>query len=159
MSDTSTGEGPDFRTPWDYIYPGGPWHEGRRKTGSIRVGDSERAEMAELLGKHYGDGRLDEQEFRERIDRAMSAKTRGDLAGLLSDLPTLGSSAPAAPVHHRGRRVRPILGLFLVIALSLSVASVIAHQHIAWWLIAIVAFLLLNRFDRRKRVRRSEGCV
>ena len=58
----------------------------------MRVGDAERAEIADLLSKHFSDGRLDEAEFSERLDRAMRAKTMADLSGLLSDLPA--SDAP-----------------------------------------------------------------
>jgi Domain of unknown function (DUF1707) len=53
----------------------------------MRVGDAERAEIADRLAKHFSDGRLDEAEFNERLDRAMRAKTMADLSGLLSDLP------------------------------------------------------------------------
>ena len=54
---------------------------------SMRVSDAERAEVADLLGRHYSDGRLDKQEFDERAARAMSAKTRGDLDGLFDEGP------------------------------------------------------------------------
>ena len=59
----------------------------------MRVGDAERAEIADHLARHFSDGRLDEAEFSERLDQAMRAKTMADLSGLLSDLP---GSDPAA---------------------------------------------------------------
>ena len=61
------------------------------------------------------DGRLDAAEFKERLDQAMSAKTRADLAGLLTDLPGQvtaerragARSSPATPrALDRGRRLR-----------------------------------------------------
>jgi hypothetical protein len=64
---------------------------------NMRVSDAERAEVADLLGRHYSDGRLDKQEFDERVARAMSAKTQGDLAGLFDDLPDLDSPAGEGP--------------------------------------------------------------
>jgi hypothetical protein len=53
----------------------------------MRVSDADRAEVADRLAKHYGDGRLDQVEFDDRLDRAMRAKTRADLVVLLADLP------------------------------------------------------------------------
>lgn len=53
----------------------------------MRVSDADRAEIADRLAKHYSDGRLDQAEFDDRLDRAMRAKTRADLVGLLADLP------------------------------------------------------------------------
>lgn len=54
------------------------WYGGPRRTASsdpnMRVSDAERAEMADTLSKHYADGRLDDAEFKMRLDRAMAAK-------------------------------------------------------------------------------------
>jgi hypothetical protein len=64
----------------------------------MRIGDAERAQVADRLGKHYSDGRLDETELNDRLDRAMRAKTMGDLTGLLSDMPeTEPGPTPGAP--------------------------------------------------------------
>ena len=41
----------------------------------IRVSDAERNEVAELLGQHYADGRLDQVEFDERVNRTMVTST------------------------------------------------------------------------------------
>lgn len=55
----------------------------------MRVGDSERDETATQLSEHFAAGRLDHSEFAERTERALSARTRGDLDILLNDLPVL----------------------------------------------------------------------
>jgi Flp pilus assembly protein TadB len=60
----------------------------------MRVGDTERAAIADRLAKHFSDGRLDEAEFNDRLDRAMRAKTMADLTGLLSDLPDAEAVQP-----------------------------------------------------------------
>ena len=76
----------------------------RRASGpdaDMRVGDAERAEIADRLARHFSDGRLDEAEFGERLDRAMQAKTMADLSGLLSDLP---EAEPGGPPPHGDRR-------------------------------------------------------
>jgi hypothetical protein len=60
----------------------------------LRVSDAERTEVAERLGHHYSDGRLNQDEFNERVERAMGAKTQSDLTGLFDDLPSLDAAAP-----------------------------------------------------------------
>jgi hypothetical protein len=86
------------------VSPPQPAAAPRRASGSgadMRVGDAERAEIADRLARHFSDGRLDEAEFSERLDRAMRAKTMADLSGLLADLP--GEDAPPPP-QQGGRR-------------------------------------------------------
>ena len=82
----------------------------------LRVSDAERNEVADRLAAHFGDGRLDQAEFDERVSRAMAAKTRGDLEGLFDDLPDpgpagasgMGSSAdPSVPYRVRRRHGGP----------------------------------------------------
>ena len=67
----------------------------------IRVGDAERTAIADRLAKHFSDGRLDEAEFSDRLDRAMRAKTMADLTGLLSDLPDAEAAQPQLPAAGR----------------------------------------------------------
>jgi hypothetical protein len=93
----------------------------------IRVSDAERSAVADLLGRHYADGRLDQAEFDERVSRTMSAKTRGDLLGMFDDLPDAdaatgaGPGAPGEPAipypprRRRGGFLRTLLVLVLVL--------------------------------------------
>jgi hypothetical protein len=77
----------------------------------MRVSDTDRADVADRLARHYSDGRLDQAEFDERLDRAMRAKTRADLHLLLADLPE-GQPLPppdAAPSRDLRRQQRQIL--------------------------------------------------
>src|SRR5580700_2201344 len=69
----------------------------------LRVSDAERSEVADRLAEHYGEGRLDEAEFNERVDQAMRAKTRSDLAGLFDDLPD-GEASEVIPAGRPRRR-------------------------------------------------------
>jgi Domain of unknown function (DUF1707) len=72
----------------------------------MRVSDAERSVIADRLARHFSDGRLDQAEFEDRLDRAMRAKTRADLIGLLSDLPE-GLPAPGGdPERARSQRRR-----------------------------------------------------
>jgi hypothetical protein len=52
----------------------------------IRVSDAERNAVAEQLGAHYGDGRLDQAEFDERVGAALAARTIDALTPLTADL-------------------------------------------------------------------------
>jgi hypothetical protein len=54
----------------------------------MRVGDAERDAAANELREHFASGRLTQDELNERLDRTFAAKTRGDLSGLFSDLPS-----------------------------------------------------------------------
>jgi hypothetical protein len=65
----------------------------------MRVGDAEREAVAAELREHYASGRLTLDELNERVDKAFAATTRGDLNGLMTDLPSARpgwSSAGAA---------------------------------------------------------------
>jgi hypothetical protein len=54
---------------------------------SLRASDAERDSAAAQLRDHYADGRLDVDEFRERLDRVYTARTHGELDHALVDLP------------------------------------------------------------------------
>ncbi|GAA2049525.1 hypothetical protein GCM10009839_64380 [Catenulispora yoronensis] len=64
---------------------------------TMRASDADRDRVADALREAYAEGRLDVEEHNERIDRAYNAKTLGELAPLLSDLPQRHhiSAAPA----------------------------------------------------------------
>src|SRR4051794_29184071 len=53
----------------------------------MRVGDADRQRVVAELQRHYVEGRLTSDELGERVDRALAARTEGDLAPLLEDLP------------------------------------------------------------------------
>jgi len=117
---------------------------------NMRVGDAERNQMSEILSKHYSDGRLDAAEFQERLDRAMNAKTRADLSGLLADLPPLANPdqkpVPPPPRHRHGLLRTVILVLFAVWAFSFVGAGVhLWWIHIPWLLVILVVALLWGR--------------
>ena len=74
-----------------------------------RVGDAERESAVEQLSRAGTDGRLSLAEFSDRVGRALTARTRADLAPLVNDL---GASPVAVTMPARAptRRVGAFLG-------------------------------------------------
>jgi hypothetical protein len=67
----------------------------------LRVGDADRQRVVADLQRHYVEGRLTSEELSERVDKALAARTEGDLATLLADLP---SERPLEPARQRPNR-------------------------------------------------------
>ena len=55
----------------------------------IRASDADRDKVAALLREHHAAGRLTAEEFGERMEAAMVAKTLGELDELMEDLPVI----------------------------------------------------------------------
>jgi len=56
----------------------------------MRIGDAERDAAAADLGEHFTAGRLTLEELHERLEAVFAAKTIGQLARIMSDLPGPG---------------------------------------------------------------------
>jgi hypothetical protein len=54
--------------------------------------DSQRERALVTLRRHYQAGRLEVEEFAERAERALRARTTGDLRAALRDLPRFGEA-------------------------------------------------------------------
>lgn len=114
-----------------------------------RIADSDRERAMSDLAGHYADGRLDHEEYDERLDAIWTARTRADLALIFSDLPRPQMADPSPPARAaargpRGRRV-PLLPVIAV----LVVLSAITHAPL-WLLIFPLMFF---------RSGRSSGCA
>jgi hypothetical protein len=70
-----------------------PGHEVARS--ELRASHDDRDRVVELLRVSAGDGRLTAEELDERLELAMTARTYGELARLVADLPAAGSVAGA----------------------------------------------------------------
>jgi len=149
---------PQYGSPW---LSAQSWagHQARRRGGhpnpNLRVSDAERTEVADLLSKHYGDGRLDQAEFNERMEQAMSAKTHGDFAGLFADLPDLleapASAAPAKVTHKSSRSpMFRIAIIVLIIVAAAVIGQALVHSFFPWLLIGLIAFLWLRHHESHR---------
>ncbi|GAB3494575.1 DUF1707 SHOCT-like domain-containing protein [Nocardiopsis coralliicola] len=69
--------------------------------GGLRASDAERSAVADRLSAALADGRLDLDEYQERLDSAMRSTTTGQLVPLTADLPD-------APVGADGHAAGPV---------------------------------------------------
>jgi hypothetical protein len=72
-----------------------PGHEVARS--ELRASHEDRDRVVELLRVSAGDGRLSADELDERLELALTARTYGELARLVADLPAAAGSAASAP--------------------------------------------------------------
>jgi hypothetical protein len=107
-----------------------------------RIGDAERDAAIQALGEHFAAGRLTKDEYDERSEAALRARTDSDLRPLFVDLPRTGARAPGTggPTPHAPRR--PGLRYAPVLPLMAFVVVMVAVTSRAWWLLFVVAWLL-----------------
>jgi Domain of unknown function (DUF1707) len=93
----------------------------------LRVGDSEREAVGEILRRQHVEGRLDTDELNERLERCLAAKTYAELDELVADLPR-AEAEPRRAGWVPGRRPWP----FAVLPLALIAAIVLSGGHLIW---------------------------
>jgi Flp pilus assembly protein TadB len=110
--------------------------------------------VADVLSRHYGEGRLDSEELNERLERAMRAKTRGELRPLLADLPEEMPVPVAGPAGRRGPRPAmfgrgfPAVVVLLVVV-AVLLAFLTAHHIGGFFLVAALILVYLRRRHHR----------
>jgi hypothetical protein len=83
-----------------------PTHVGPVAGGHLRASDADRDQVAEVMSTAFAEGRLSREEYDERLDALLKAKTFDDLVGLTRDLVVVATSAtppvarPAYAVEH-----------------------------------------------------------
>jgi hypothetical protein len=112
---------------------------------NVRAADSDREAVAERLRRSHAEGRLDVEEFQERLDQCYKAKTIGDLDQLVGDLP---SPARAPEPRTLLRRVPLVPLVPILIALLLIGAATGHHHHSGVWI--LIPLFLLARYWRRR---------
>jgi DUF1707 SHOCT-like domain len=124
---------------------------------SLRASDADRDAVVDRLREAAGEGRLEPDELEQRLDGALRARTYGDLAELLADLPGDGRVL----LRRAGWRTNPVaqsavLGAGLLVGVTLALALValvvvLVLAAAAWW-IALVLFWLVCCGSRRRLV-------
>ena len=120
---------------------------------SLRASDADRERTADALRRHHLAGRLDTDELQERLGRCYAARTMGDLAELVADLPGEEPPRPPAPAGRAGSSGPPPLVVAACVAvLALIVLGAALHGHPGPLpLLAVFLFLRLGRGPRRPR--------
>lgn len=128
----------------------------------LRIGDAERTAVTEALQRHYSEGRLDGEELEERLDRALAARTEGDLAEIVRDLPGPRPWRPAADprstAHRHPRRrggSRFLTAVLLLGALLLATAVVTGFSVLFVAVRILFLAVLFGLFFRHLRRIRS----
>ena len=75
-----------------------PTHVGPVAGGHLRASDADRDQVAEVMSMAFAEGRLSREEYDERLDALLKAKTFDDLVGLTRDLVVVGTPTTPAPV-------------------------------------------------------------
>jgi TM2 domain-containing membrane protein YozV len=72
---------------------------GENSADQLRIGTAEREAAIAALGEHFAQGRLDSDEYTERVDAALAARNRADIYPLFTDLPgpNAGFTRPELP--------------------------------------------------------------
>jgi hypothetical protein len=142
----------------------------------IRASDADRDRTTALLREHHAAGRLTAEEFNERMDAALNAKTLGELDELMADLPAIdlyrlpdeSMRRPAGLPHQSlvprdpgGPAAVPpgtlALGAFAGVAgVLIAVWAVVAVLGVGtwfpWWLVVVVPWIwVMVRRARRRR--------
>jgi hypothetical protein len=78
----------------------------------IRAADADRDRATALLTEHHAAGRLTAEEFHDRMEKAMDAKTLGEIDELMTDLPAidlyqLPDATLRRPPPRRGQSLLP----------------------------------------------------
>jgi hypothetical protein len=72
----------------------------------LRVSDGDRAHVSQLLERAVGQGMLTLDEFSERIDRTLAARTRGELGAVVADLPGMDLVHAEPPMNAAAQQLR-----------------------------------------------------
>ena len=133
--------------------------------GAIRVSDAERDQAVAELSEHDQSGRLTLEEFDDRSNRALQARTGTDLTALFADLPkgmaTTGTPAspgtpsfPASPARRRrgGPSVARVVIACVIASIVLgNVANGLGHHlHLGWLVPVVVLGFVFLRLGRHR---------
>lgn len=104
----------------------------------LRVGTDERDAVVEILRSQHLAGRIDDDEFDERLAHCLTARTRADLDALIADLPADRAQQPE--LHRLVRPQRPWAFFALPVIL---LAIVLSHGRAVGLLVPF--FFLIMR--------------
>jgi Domain of unknown function (DUF1707) len=122
----------------------------RYQPSAMRASDADRDAVLAELSEHFQAGRLTHEEFDERSELALHARTYGDLADLTRDLPAPSRalapagtprSGPAGPRLPVAAVAATLALVFLVVATVTNAAVVGTAALRLWWIVLIVPLI------------------
>ncbi len=136
------------RTGWDEPVTGQRAAHEWSGDADLRTSDAERQAAADELKAHFEAGRISMDEFDERLQVALTARTRRDLADVLQDLPLTRPPSAPGPRHRDWPLFVPVLTVVGLMVVGLAVAINIAfgpfgslhHFIFPGWIVPIGLF-------------------
>lgn len=122
----------------------------------LRASDADRERAVDFLRAHAGEGRLDHEELAERVGRALSAKTLGELSDLTFDLPVEPAVVPPASVAPPYRRSRSV-GTFVAARIALVYLIVLIGLGLHNGARFVIPLLIVVAVLSMRQVRRVGG--
>lgn len=120
---------------------------------NLRAADADRERIAERLRKSHAEGRLDMDEFQERLERCYAAKTLGELGELVTDLPRedeLGERRSLGPSRPWRWRLIPLVPILILLIVVLT-ATGHGHHGFFWlWIPLVFLFWRMSWWRRRR---------
>lgn len=115
---------------------------------TMRASDHDRQEVVDRLRGAVQDGRLQMDEFVDRMGQAYQAQTYGELAPLYADLPTAGSKRQAAPPALAAPACGPWRGVLASLPTTLKVLwtiwlTIVSINVVVWGLVSVTTAHLL----------------
>jgi Flp pilus assembly protein TadB len=139
----------------------------------MRVSDTERQRVIEELRRHCAAGRIDVDEYAERIERALAATTLADLDQVTGDLPIVRIADPRGSSRDR-RREASLVGaaqfgnwspvtsrlagsLVVVLTVGVIVAAILLVVLGSWaWGAVLIAGWLVGLLQSAAAARRRQ---
>ncbi len=124
---------------------------------NIRASDADRDRTVTLLREHLAAGRLDNMEFDDRMEKALAAKTLGELDLLMADLPGIDlyrlpdarltrQPMQAQPARRHREHWRAAWGSWFTVSLVLFVIWALGGHGYVWplWIAGPWAAILVG---------------
>ncbi|MGZ6616652.1 MAG: DUF1707 SHOCT-like domain-containing protein [Solirubrobacteraceae bacterium] len=137
---------------------------GETDSGTLRIGDADRDQIAEVLSEHAAEGRLSMDELDHRIGVLYGAETRAQAAAVVADLPALVSSEVSDRVTFGHERAGVVPELPAWISSQQPVGPGVADVPVSSAMGAPAESLVRPREDRaamrrRAKLRQDENAI